>query len=352
MTRIARSLLTVTAAAALALTGMGTAEAAGTLSATPTTIAGATLEVTVPTASSPKGVSPDVYYDDATGTYYLYTTNMPTGVYTSTDGTNWSPVAGASMPQGFDWSVVRMGPSNYRLYYSSINPNQPPTVSCTNMRKEFKYATSTDLVHWSPQPGLLLDDIGCGVPHVLKKADGSYLLYWNTITTKHGIHIATSPDGLTWTKLPGIIDDDPNLVDPAPLQMPDGTFLMVSSTSGGPGQAQQLRIMSSTDGINWSVRQKALYAPSNISVLDPSLKLIGNQLRVWFGYAPGMDHNNSHIASGLLDLKAGTFEASTGSQASAATIKPCKKAGTKMKAGSKVAVCTKVKGKLIWVLRK
>ena len=351
MIRIARTLTVAVAVAAVAFAGAGTAHAAGTLSATPTTIAGATLDVTVPTASSPKGVSPDVYYDDATGTYYLYTTSMPGGVYTSTDGTNWSAVAGASMPGGFDWSVVKMGPSNYRLYYSSINPNAAPQVNCTKQRKELKYATSTDLVHWTTQPGVLLDDVGCGVPHVLKKADGGYLLYWNTITTKHGMHIATSPDGLTWTKIPGVILDDPELVDPAPLQMPDGTFLMISSTSGGPGRAQELRILSSTDGINWNLRNKALYAPSGISVLDPALKLIGDQLRVWFGYAPGMDHNNSHIASGLLNLKAGTVDNATSSTSSSSKIKPCKKAGSKMKAGSKVAVCTKVKGKLIWVLR-
>jgi hypothetical protein len=355
MTRHLRTLITATAAFGLVLAGVGTAQAAGTLSATPTTIAGATLDVTVPTAASPKGVSPDVYYDDSTGTYYLYTTNMPTGVYTSTDGTNWTPVAGASMPQGFDWSVVKMGPNNYRLYYSTINPNGAQTVSCTKMRKEFRYATSTDLVRWTPQPGVPLDDIGCGVPHVLKKTDGSYLLYWNTITAKHGMHIATSPDGLTWTKLPGIIADDPDLVDPAPLQMPDGTFLMVASTTGSRGQGQQLRILSSSDGITWSLRDKALYAPSGVSVLDPALKLIGQQLRVWFGYAPGMDHNNSKIASGLLNLKAGTVDNASSSSSSAsnasAKIKPCKKAGSKMKSGSKVAVCTKVKGKLIWVLR-
>jgi hypothetical protein len=255
------------------------------------------------------------------------------------------------MPNGFDWSVVKMGPNNYRLYYSTINPNGAQTVSCTKMRKEFRYATSTDLVRWTPQPSVLLDDIGCGVPHVLKKTDGSYLLYWNTITTKHGMHIATSPDGLTWTKLPGIIADDSDLVDPAPLQMPDGTFLMVASTTGSRGQGQQLRILSSSDGITWSLRDKALYAPSGVSVLDPSLKLIGDQLRVWFGYAPGMDHNNSKIASGLLNLKAGTVATSSSSSSASDKIKPCKKVGSKMKAGSKVAVCTKVKGKLIWVLR-
>ena len=347
MSRLVRSVLVAVASSALVFGGVATARAAGSLSATPTTIAGATIDVTAPTASSPPGVSPDVYYDSATGTYYLYTTNIPTGVYTSTDGTNWTSVAGATMPQGFDWSVVKMGPSDYRLYYSSINPNAAATVSCSKQRKEFHYATSSDLLHWTAQPQTLLDDIGCGVPHVLRKTDGTYLLYWNTITEKHGIHIATSSDGLTWTKRSGIIADEPDLVDPAPLQMPDGTFLMVSSTMGA-GTTQQLRILSSADGLTWSLRNTALYAPAGISVLDPSVELIGEQLRVWFGYTQGNDHSASRIASGLLNLKAGTVDTAKPTT-SGKTLGPCKKLGAKVTKKGVTAVCTKVKGKLVWV---
>ena len=350
MSRLARSVLVAVASSALVLGGVAGARAAGSLSATPTTIAGATIDVTAPTASSPPGVSPEVYYDSATGTYYLYTTNNPTGVYTSTDGSNWTAVAGATMPQGFDWSIVKMGPSDYRLYYSSMNPNVPATVSCTQQRKDFHYATSSDLLHWTAQPQILLDDIGCGVPHVLRKTDGSYLLYWNTITDKHGIHIATSPDGLTWTKLGGIIAGDPDLVDPAPLQMPDGTFLMIGSTTGGGGSNQQLRILSSADGLTWSLRNTALYAPAGISVLDPSVELIGDQLRVWFGYTQGRDHSASQIASGLLNLKAGKVD-NAKPTTSGKTLGPCKKAGAKVTKKGVTAVCTKVKGKLVWVVK-
>ena len=350
MSRLARSVLVAVASSALVLGGVAGARAAGSLSATPTTIAGATIEVTAPTASSPPGVSPEVYYDSATGTYYLYTTNNPTGVYTSTDGSNWTAVAGATMPQGFDWSIVKMGPSDYRLYYSSMNPNVPATVSCTQQRKDFHYATSSDLLHWTAQPQILLDDIGCGVPHVLRKTDGSYLLYWNTITDKHGIHIATSPDGLTWTKLGGIIAGDPDLVDPAPLQMPDGTFLMIGSTTGGGGSNQQLRILSSADGLTWSLRNTALYAPAGISVLDPSVELIGDQLRVWFGYTQGRDHSASRIASGLLNLKAGKVDTAKPTT-SGKTLGPCKKVGAKVTKKGVTAVCTKVKGKLVWVVK-
>ncbi|MCX6416137.1 MAG: hypothetical protein NTU77_16345, partial [Actinobacteria bacterium] len=156
-------------------------------------------------------------------------------------------------------------------------------------------------------------------------------------------HIATSNDGLSWTPLSGLVANDPDLVDPAPLMMPDGTYLMVGSTTGGGRGAQELQILSSPNGIDWSLRSKALLAVPGVSVLDPSLKLINGQLRVWFGYAPGMDHNNSKIASGILTL--GSAPATTSAKPGSA----CTKAGAKAKFQGKALVCKKTKGTLIWV---
>jgi hypothetical protein len=331
----------------LLMTSVHAASAAEVLSATPATIAGATLAVTTPTAASPKGVSPDVYFDEATGTYYLYTTNMPAGTYTSTDGSNWTAVPGATLPNGFDWSVMKMGPNDYRMYYSAINPNSPSVVKCTNMKKELRYATSTDLVRWTMQPGAIFSDVGCGVPHVLRKPDGTYLMYYNTITTKHGIHIATSSDGLNWTALSGPILNNQDLVDPAPIVMPDGTYLMVASTTGAGGP-QELQLLSSPDGITWTLRSTDLYAPAGVSVLDPSVEIVNGQIRVWFGYAPGMDHNNSQIASGILTLGSASA-ASTGSTTAGKPGTTCTKVGAKTKFQGKAVVCKKSKGKLIWV---
>jgi hypothetical protein len=350
-----RTLLAATAMAALFLTSLTTpAHAEGVLSATPTTIAGATLDGLTPSASAPPGVSPEVYYDDATGTYYLWTTAIPATLYSSKDGTAWSPVAGATLPNGFDWSIVKMGPNDYRMYFSSINPNAASAVQCSKQRKELRYATSSNLVTWTTQPGVLVDSVGCGVPHVLRKPDGSFLLFYNSEEPQHGIYIATSPDGLTWTKRPGIVADDSELVDPAPLMMPDGTYLMIGSTTGGR-TTQQLRILSSPDGLTWTLRQEPLLAPSGVSVLDPALKLIGNQLRVWYGYAPGGDHANSRITSGLLTLKAGkvttTSSSSSASSSSSSTGKACKKAGAQRKYQGSTYVCKKVKGSLVWVKR-
>ena len=344
-----RTLMAVTGATALLLTIITPpAHADGVLSATPTTIAGATLDGLPATSASPPGVSPEVYYDDATGTYYLWTTNMPATMYTSKDGTSWTPVSGATLPNGFDWSIVKMGPNDYRMYFSSINPNAASEVQCSKQRKELRYATSTNLVNWTTQPGALVSSVGCGVPHVIRKPDGSYLLYYNSMEPEHGMYIATSPDGLAWTKRPGIIANDPDLVDPAPLQMPDGTYLMIASTTGGQTDKQQLRILSSPDGMTWTLRPEPLLAPKGISVLDPALKLIGSQLRVWYGYAPGGDHANSRITSGLLTLKAGKPTAAT---TSSTTAKTCKKAGAKRDYQGDTYVCRKVKGQLVWVRR-
>lgn len=348
-----RTILAMAAATALLVTVVGApAQADTVLSATPTTVAGATLDAKAPGAGAPPGVSPDVYYDDTTGTYYLWTTHMPPTMYSSKDGTSWSPVAGATLPNGFDWSVVKLGPNDYRMYYSSINPNLPSTVQCSQQRKELRYATSTNLVNWTTQPAVLLDSVGCGVPHVLRKTDGSYLLYWNTMEPKHGINIATSPDGLTWTRIPGIVANDENLVDPAPLQMPDGTFLMVSSTMGKSGP-QELRILSSPNGLDWTLRPEPLYAPSGNSVLDPSLKLVNSQLRVWFGYAQGRDHNTSKIASGVLTLKPGKVTTASPSKPAKVTAKSCTKAGlgAKRQYQGDTYQCRKVKGSLVWVRR-
>lgn len=293
--------LTITLVWALILVLLEPTACAAILSATPENIAGSTLVGVPPKSASPTGVSPEVFHDEQSGTYYLYTTSMPPKTYRSSDGENWTEVSDATLPQGFDWSIIESSPGSYRLYYAAINPNLPATVKCSSSRKQLFVAESSDLLHWSNPTGPLLDDVGCGVPHVMKKKDGKYLLYFNTITSAHGIHIATSDDGLNWVVQNGLVANETDLVDPAPLEMPDGTFLMVSSTTGRAG-TQQLRILSSPDGLTWSLREKPLYAPSGFSVLDPSLKLINDSLRVWFGYTPGNDHGQSRIGSGALTL--------------------------------------------------
>lgn len=307
------------------------------LSATESTISGAKLDPIIPGADAPLGVSPEIYFDEKTGTYYLYTTSMPSKVYTSKDGTAWVEETSAKLPNGFDWSIVKMGENNYRLYYAAMIPNAAQTVTCSKSKKSMFYATSTDLLKWTEVPGALIDDVGCGVPHVLKKSDGKYLMYYNTITSKHGIHIQSSDDGLKWTLLTGPLNNEEQLVDPAPLEMPDGTFLMISSSMSDPtrGETQRLQILSSTDGVKWFHRPNDLYAPNGFSVLDPSLKLINGKLRIWYGYTKGNDHSSAHITSGNLTLQAGQIDKKSTSVICVKGKKIKKFSGSKCPAGYK-----------------
>lgn len=344
---ITRPVLILTAAAAMAL-GSTLAPASAAPGAADISKAG--FQTSTPPASAPPGVSPEVFYDSASGTYYLLTTAMPPTEYRSSDGVNWTPV-GNQLPMGVDWSIVQEGPNSYRLYYAEMAPTAPgaqPAKPCAPGSKQLRYATSSDLINWTAQPGVLLNDVGCGVPHVMKTRDGRYFLYFNKQDTQHGVRVATSSDGFSWSERPGIIANTQDLVDPAPIEMPDGTFIMIASSMGGPQSAsglQELQILGSTDAITWNLRPQKLYVAKGASVLDPSVELIDGKLRVWYGYAPNGDHNNSRIGVGTV-----TFDGS-GYQPSASTVSkkkpgdPCTKKGAK----SGKLVCFMNKGELIWV---
>jgi len=167
----------------------------------------------------------------------------------------------------------------------------------------------------------------------MKTRSGSYFLYFNKREPVHGIYVGTSADGLSWTVGSSMVANDSELVDPAPIEMPDGTFLMVGSTLG-IGGFQELQLLSSTDGVNWTKRSTDLYSPAGASVLDPSIEIIDGKLRVWFGYAPGGSHANSRIAYGTIIL--GTAKIAKG--------KKCSPKG----AISGSFTCKQVKGKLVW----
>jgi len=330
MRRLLLSALMAAVALALSLPAR-----ADILTSTPATISGATILTTPPPSNAPSGVSPDVIYHAETKTYYLLTTANPPVQYVSRDGTTWTPT-NVALPPGFDWSIVREGPSSYRLYYSEavpMTPGQGPPPPCTPGSKRLRYATSADLQSWAVQPEVLLNDVGCGVPHVMKTRDGRYFLYFNKRDPIHGIYIGTSADGLTWTIGNSLVANDSELVDPAPIEMPDGTFLMVGSTLG-KGGFQELQLLSSSDALTWTKRSTDLYSPAGASVLDPSIEIIDGKLRVWFGYAPGGSHAVSQIAGGTITL--GTAKIAKG--------KKCAAKG----AISGSFTCKAVKGKLIW----
>jgi hypothetical protein len=285
-------------AAALAATSLGVASAASAL-------VPADVTLTAGPVSTVVSVSPDVFYDAASSTYYLYTTGMRIGVYSSKDGTTWAEVTGASTPSpAFDPSVISMPDGTYRMYFMSRSGMGPQACS----GKQLKYATSTDLVRWTAQSPVLLDDLGCGVPNVVRASDSDYRLYYvrGGSGVEHGTYMATSPDGLTWTPRAGILTPK-DFVDPSVVQLPNGAWLMLAadfppSKSSGPF-LQKLYAGTSSDGFTWDFDAATpLYnGPTGQGAFDPdAVVLPDGSIRAW--WAQGTSPETAVVASGAVTV--------------------------------------------------
>lgn len=266
----------------------------------------ADVSLVAASTSSVVSVSPDVYYDASTSTYYLYTTGMRIGVYSSADGEAWSEVPGAVTPTGpyFDPSVVKMPDGTYRMYYvyrAGMGP-QP----CSG--KQLKYATSTDLIRWTAQSPVLLDDLGCGVPNVVYTGT-EYRLYYvrGGVGIEHGTYMATSPDGLTWTPTDKLLTPK-DFVDPSVVRLTDGSWLMFTADFSPtqpppPGFVQRLYVGTSQDGITWDFDADApVYsAPAGQGAFDPdAVVLPDGSVRAW--WAQGSSADNARVTWGRVTV--------------------------------------------------
>ncbi len=253
--------------------------------------------------SSVASVSPDVYYDTTNATYYLFTTGFTIGVYSSPDGTSWTAVPGAVSPTGpvADPSVIAMPDGTYRMYYAYRSGTTQP---CSG--KQLRYATSPDLIRWTAQPDVLLGDLGCGVPNVVRAGAGDYRLYYvrGGDGVEHGTYLATSTDGLSWTPQSGI-RTPPDMVDPSVVQLSDASWLMLtadfpSGKSSGPFY-QKLSAATSRDGLTWDFGSTTpIYtAPARQGAFDPdAVVLPDGSIRVW--WAQGTSAETAVVAAGTV----------------------------------------------------
>lgn len=268
----------------------------------------ADISLTAGTPSSIVSVSPDVYYDEASSIYYLYTTGMRIGIYSSSDGVSWAEVPGASAPSGpyFDPSVVKVADGSYRMYY--VYRAGTGGSACSG--KELRYATSTDLIRWTPVSTTLLADLGCGVPNVVR-AGSEYRLYYvrGGSGVEHGTYMATSPDGLTWTATNTLLTPK-DFVDPSVVQLRDGSWLMFTADfpagkSSGPF-FQKLYVGTSDDGIDWDFDASApLYAaPTGQGAFDPdAVVLPDGTVRAW--WSQGLDPMVAVVTPGNVTVDSG-----------------------------------------------
>jgi hypothetical protein len=309
----------------------------------------ADVSMTAGPVSSVVSVSPDVYYDEASSTYFLYTTGSgrggppapggpSVGVYSSADGESWVEVPGASTPAGpySDPSVARLPDGTYRMYYayrSGTGPGQP----CSG--KQLRYATSTDLIRWTAQSGTLLDDLGCGVPNVVYTGS-EYRLYYvrGGEGLAHGTYMATSPDGLAWTPTNTLLTPT-DMVDPSVVQISDGSWLMFTADfpAGKSSRPffQKLYVGTSEDGIEWDFgAEKPLHAgPPNEGAFDPdAVVLPGGGVRIW--WSQGTSADTANIVSGDVTV---TPSPDPGPEPTPAPQKPAKPTVTVGKVGIKVS---------------
>lgn len=308
------------------LTSTAAALALSTVFMAPPAGAAAPADVTLvaDSVSSVVSVSPDVFYDEASATFYLFTTGSgmggpPTpgspsiGIYSSSDGATWSAVPGTSTPSGpfSDPSVISMGDGTYRMYLTAKSGTAP---GCRG--KQLRFATSPDLVRWTMQPGILVDDIGCGVPQVVATAGGYRLYYvsFGSVTPRkgecspdasHGVYMRESVDGLTWGASSSRLAPT-DMVDPSVVQLRDGSWLMLTadfSQCPTPGFAQRLYAGTSPDGVTWDFgNADAVYAaPSPQGAFDPVvLAMPDGSVRAW--WAQGTSPENAKVAAGTVTI--------------------------------------------------
>lgn len=265
----------------------------------------ADVTLTFTGVSTVTSVSPDVYYDKQSKTYYLFTTGMGIGVYTSADGLTWTAAAGAISPTGpvSDPSVIDMPDGTYRMYYAyrtAVGPGSP----CSG--KELRYATSTDLTRWTDRPGTLLADLGCGVPNVVRAGVDDYRLYYvrGGASVEHGTYLTTSTDGLSWTEK-AVMVTPKDFVDPSVVEMPDGSWLMLTADfpAGKTPGLQKLYAGTSPDGFAWHFDPgEPLYAaPPGEGAFDPDVvALADGSLRAW--WSQGVSPETARIAAGTVTI--------------------------------------------------
>lgn len=289
----------ISTAAALALSTAIAAPAVGAVAPADVTLAAGPV-------SSVVSVSPDVFYDEASSTFYLFTTGMRIGVHTSRDGLTWTEVTGARTPSpAFDPSVIVMPDGSYRMYYT-FHSGSTPGSPCSG--KQLRYATSTDLVDWTTRSDVLLSDLGCGVPNVVRVGATDYRLYYvrGGEGVAHGTYMATSPDGLTWTPRAGILTPS-DMVDPSVAQLADGSWLMLTADfppnkSSGPF-FQKLYAATSSDGVTWDFGSAVpLYtAPTPQGAFDPDVVVLPDgSVRAW--WAQGTSPDNAKVTSGTVTI--------------------------------------------------
>jgi hypothetical protein len=217
--------------------------------------------------------------------------NLPdgrVGMATSKDGITWTRVKGpltmgsvlepSSDPKRFDSghvgvSGVHRDGNQYVMWYHGGDQSilESPRGKSKGFPLRAGRATSPDGLTWTktdgPHRGAMLD-VGApgsydsfmtGWPHVLKEEDGSYKLYYHTVSMTEGFMacLAVSPDGMKWEKVGPVLkkggadDFDAGGVATRHVIKHQGRYYMIyEGNSGGP-RFPGIGLAESNDGITF-----------------------------------------------------------------------------------------------------
>ena len=163
-------------------------------------------------------------------------------------------------------------------------------------------------MRWTAQPQVLLADLGCGVPNVVRAGDSDYRLYYvrGGAGREHGTYMATSTDGLTWTPTDKLITPK-DMVDPSVVRLADGSWLMLTADfpagkSAGPF-FQKLYAATSADGVEWDFGDSTpLYTgPTGEGAFDPDAVVMPDgSIRAW--WAQGTSPDTARVAAGTVTV--------------------------------------------------
>lgn len=246
-----------------------------------------------------------------------------TGLATSADGIKWQKHGPVLAPDPATWEGDYIAANGSVLlvrdeFFYWYQAGEPPRIGL---------ATSRDGRHWVKRPTPVLDlgprgawdERGVADPYVVRFGSQYYLFYLGQDRARRQrLGLACSSDGIRWRKLrvnpilelgePGAFDEN-GLGEPA-VWASHGWYWMLY-TGRDRREYRRLGLARSRDGVRWqrvSTRPvfEGRWAWASRVVCDPTIEMLPEGLRVWFGggdVAAPAENLNGQIGLASVRLK-------------------------------------------------
>jgi len=191
------------------------------------------------------------------------------------------------------------------------------TMSEGPYRDKVTYATSTDLINWTPSGVILAEH--ASVPGALYQ-DGTIFVYFVDVTQNGQPEqlgfVSSSDNGLTWSEqrtltIKGI--GNRAVADPAPFQLDDGRIRLyyfdineprLNLGSQGQEPPQKIYSLISSDGLNFTQEDGVRFQRDG--AFDPDVEKIGDIYRMYVGDLAGNKVVSATSTDSLTFVEEGT----------------------------------------------